>query len=55
MLRCKLVRFLCCGGTLFRVGDERVKTGVSMQRFEVRIFIYAQIGKRGQPVVHRLA
>lgn len=32
------------GGTLFGIGDERVKPGVSMERFEVRIFIYTQIG-----------
>jgi len=50
----QLVRFLGCSA-LFRVGDERLETRVSMQRFELRIFIHVQFLRRAQPVVHGLA
>jgi hypothetical protein len=37
----ELVPFVFYGRAHFRVGEERVKTGVSMQRFEVRILVHA--------------
>jgi hypothetical protein len=50
-----LVWFLCCCGTLFRVGHQGGEARVSVQRFEVRIFIQVQTVGGGQPVVYGLA
>jgi len=46
--RRRLVWFVgCAGGAFFRVGDDRVKPRISMQRCEVKIFSHKQIGIGG--------
>jgi hypothetical protein len=46
--RCQnLVLFLSYGGALFRLRYERVKSGISMQRFEIGILVNAQKGRVG--------
>jgi hypothetical protein len=41
----QLVRFLCCCGALFRVRHECCKPRVSVERFQVSIFIHTQSGR----------
>ena len=49
-----LIWFLC-GGARFRVRDERVEVRVTVKRFKVRVFIYAESVTWRQTVIHGLA
>ena len=39
-------------GAFLRVGDQQCEARVSVQRFEIRIFIEVQVHRGPQPVIH---